>query len=870
MSVRLRPTLSLCVAALLVAAPARAQHFPSTDSLAALVRARVGDRGMGMTLGVIEADGTTRIVSAGSPGSGAKPLGPKSVFEMGSVTKAFTGTLLADAIERGLVKLDDPVAKHLPATVTVPARNGRQITLLDLATHRSSLTRMPTNMKPDGANPYPPYTIPEMYAFLSGHTLRRDIGSEYEYSNIAVALLGHVLERVNGKPYEELVQERILRPLGMTTTSTRFAGATKEWMTVGHRDRGIPAAYRGWETLPGMGALRSNAEDMLKFLAANARAATDTTPLGRAMRLAQAPRNTVGANAQIGLTWSILRYGDRKIIGHGGATEGFRTFAAFDPDAGIGVVILANYPAATADLAMHLLNPKVPLGGAAIAERAEVDLPVEVLRRYVGDYELRPTFSLNVTLQDGALWMQGTAQRRTRIFPESETGFFSRDVNAQVTFTRDAAGAATGLVLHQGGRDQPGRRRAAPGVPLATAAEIAAAVTGRRAGIPSQALGGERAVRVVAPRTHAMSQSSRYPVLVVLDTERPLHAAAPVAALLAGAQQGPEMLVVHVEGAPAASQRAAFARFLTEELRPWLAREYRTAPFAVLVGDAATLAAPGVASAFPARIAVGADHALTASFAGATQPAAAPGEPHAALEASLRWLYDGWALPNFAELAAQPAGAGLATIDAHFAKLSQRYGYPVVPQEDLVDRTAMALGSARRIDEAVRLLERNRGFHPGSGVVYNHLGDVYRLLCRMDDAKAHYARAHELAQAMSYSNVQNYAMELARITEEVATKRPCTPPGARAAVAVPEATLRSYVGEYELSPRLSIVVTFEDGKLHAQPTGEGKRATNPESATTFAVEGSPIRFTFTKDAAGAVTGMTVHQGSRDLPARRVK
>jgi CubicO group peptidase (beta-lactamase class C family) len=866
MLVHFRRSLSRCVVALLlVAAPASAQHFPSADSLTALVKARVGDRGVGMVLGVVEADGTTRIVSAGSAGIGAKPLGARSVFEMGSITKAFTGTLLADAVERGLVKLDDPVAKHLPATVKVPSRGGRQITLLDLATHRSSLTRMPTNMKPDGANPYPPYTIPEMYAFLSGHTLRRDIGSEYEYSNIAVALLGHVLERVNGKPYEELVQERILRPLGMSMTSTRVDGPMQEWMTIGHDGAGLVAPYRGWQELPGMGALRSNAEDMLKFLAANAK--PDDSPLGRAMRTAQQPRNESGPNAKIGLNWRILDFGDRKIVNHGGATQGFNTVAAFDPDARIGVVVLANYPASITDLALHLLNPKVPLSGAAVAERVEVDLPVDVLRRYVGDYELRPAFSLNVTLQDGALWMQGTGQRRMRLHPESETAFFSRDVNAQVYFARDAAGAVTGLVLHQGGREQPARRRAAPGVPLAAASELAAALPGRKASIPSRALGGERALRIVAPRGYELSQSSRYPVLYVLDTERPIHSAASVASLLAGSLQAPEMIVVHVSGAPAPSQRAAFARFLADELQPWVAREYRTAPFHVLVGDAATLAA---ARGFPARIAVGPDHALAATFRDARQPPAAPTEPHAALEASLRWLYDGWALPDFATLASQPGGAGLAAIDAHYAKLSRRFGYAVVPPEELVDRTAMSLGGARRFDEAIRLLEKNREYHPGSAVVYNHLGDAYRILCRLDDSKASYAKAHQLAQAMSYANIQNYAMELARITEEVETKKVCTPPGARSAVAVPEATLRAYVGEYQLSPRVSLVVTYEDGRLYAQPTGEGRRAVHAESDVTFAVEGSPIRFTFTKDAAGAVTGLTVHQGGRDRPGRKVR
>ena len=855
------------------AAPASlaAQHFPSNDSLTALLRARVGDKGIGMVLGVLEADGTTRIVSHGSAGLDAKhPLGVKSLFELGSITKVFTGILLADLVEQGKLSLDDPVAKHVPANVKVPARGGRQITLVDLATHRSSLTRMPTNMVADGANPYPNYTIADLYAFLGAHQLRRDIGAEYEYSNIAVALLGHVLERVSGKPYEELVQERILRPLGMSMTSTKVEGPRAEWMTVGHDERGLVAAYRGWAELPAMGALRSNAEDMLKFLAANIAAANgdSTTPTKRAMRRSHVVRNSINASADIGLNWNVMKFGDRRVIAHGGATQGFRAFAAFDPAAKVGVVLLANYPAAGTDLALHLLNPKVPLAGAAVAERTEVDVSPEILRSYVGDYEMRPDFSINVTLDNGALFAQATGQNRLPIFAESESRFFYKTVNAQLAFTRDAAGKVTGVVLHQNGRELPGRRRSAPGVPLASAAELAAALPGRKASVPSRRLGGDRAVRVVVPRGYEMSQSSRYPVLYVVDGERPLHAASSVAGTMAQAQNAPEMIVVHV-AAPAAAERAAFVRFLAEELKPWVEREYRTASLGVLAGTADLLDAT---RDFPAEIALGATGAR-ASFRNQSQPASAtaPAEPHAALGESLKWLFDGFAMPQMRAALEEPGGAGWAKVEAHYKRLSDRYGYTVVPPEAVVDQIAMSMGGARRFDDAIRLLEKNRELHPGSAVTWNHLGDAFRVVCRWPEAKQHYAKAHELAQAMSYANVSNYAMELSRITQEMESGKQCTAPGAtRPSVSVPASVLRTYAGEYALSPRVAIVVTFESDTLYAQPTGEQKRAMRGLSETRFFMDGSSVELSFVKDAAGAVTGMTVHQGARDMPARKVK
>jgi CubicO group peptidase (beta-lactamase class C family) len=864
MIARIRQTLLWCVAAMLTAAPVAAQHFPSNDSLTALIRARVENRGVGMVLGVIEADGTTRIVSYGSAGLDAMPLGPKSVFEIGSITKVFTGILLADLVDRGLVSLNDPVAKYLPAGTRVPSRNGREITLLDLATHRSSLTRMPTNIVPEGANSYPKYTIPELYAYLAEHQLRRDIGAEYEYSNIAVALLGHVIERVAGKPYEQLVQERILRPLRMNMTSTRVEGPIREWMTRGHDERGFVAPYRGWYDLPAMGAIRSNAEDLLRFIAANTGA--PQSRLERVMRSAHEVRNSVNATADIGLNWQIMKFGNKRIIQHGGATEGFRAFVGFDPDTRVGVVALANYPAAIANLVLHLINPNIPLSGAPVAERVEIDLAEGVLRQYVGDYELRPTSSINVTLENGALFAEATGQRKAPIFPESETKFFYRGVNRQLSFTRDQSGAVTGLILHQGGREQPARKRCAPGVPIASAEETAGALPGRKISIPSRLLGGERVLRILTPPGYELSQSSRYPVLYVLETERPLHHATTV--IRSMAQNAPEMIVVHVNGVPAAAERAPLAKFLSDELQPWVAREYRTAPFNVLVGDA-DLIAP--TTGFQAAVAMAPDLSAKVSFRGQQHAVAPSCDPHGTLGESLKWLFDGWALPNLSSLATQPGGAGWATIDAHFATLSEKFGFKAVPHEDVADDAAGALVRQRRFDDALRVLEKNRELHPGSAVVWNHLGDAYRALCRWPESKEHYTKAHELARAMSYSNLSNYAMELSRITQEIESGKPCTPPGTpRASVVVAAAILKSYVGEYAFSPSLSVVITLEADTLYAERTGQSKVPLRAASETKFFVESDNVEFTFTRNSSGAVTGMILHQGGRDAPGRKLR
>jgi CubicO group peptidase (beta-lactamase class C family) len=176
-----------------------------------------GEALVGCVVGVI--DGDAREVHAYGEvhrGEGDQPSGA-TIYEIGSITKVFTGTLLADMHERGHVKIDSPLAELLPGGVTAPVADEKPITLAHLATHTSGLPRLPSNMDPTHHNPYADFTVEKMYAFLGGHELRRPPG-KYEYSNYGMGLLGQVLAERAGKTYEQLVIERICEPLGMSDT----------------------------------------------------------------------------------------------------------------------------------------------------------------------------------------------------------------------------------------------------------------------------------------------------------------------------------------------------------------------------------------------------------------------------------------------------------------------------------------------------------------------------------------------------------------------------------------------------------------------------------------------------------------------------
>ena len=221
---------------------------------------------VGLVAGVIEPTGR-RVVAYGNLAKGdSRPLNGDTIFEIGSITKVFTSLLLADAIERHEVVLTDPIARLLPPQVKVPERGGRLITLQDLSTHTSGLPRLPTNMNPkDPSNPYADYSVDQLYQFLSSVQLTRDIGAQYEYSNLGGGLLGHVLARRAGMDYEALVQSRITGPLGMTSTSITLSPEMKARLAPGHTQLLQPAPNWDLATLAGAGALRSTANDLLKI-----------------------------------------------------------------------------------------------------------------------------------------------------------------------------------------------------------------------------------------------------------------------------------------------------------------------------------------------------------------------------------------------------------------------------------------------------------------------------------------------------------------------------------------------------------------------------------------------------------------------------
>lgn len=431
----------------------------SDEAIGAILVERIeaDRRSVGMVAAVITAQGERHVVGRGRLDE-SDPRVPDidTVFEIGSITKVFTALLLADMALHGDVGWDEPVARLLPPTVHVPRFGETPITLLDLATHTSGLPRMPSNFHPaDPSDPYADYTLAQLYEFLDHATLTRTPGTAYEYSNLGYGLLGHALSLRTGSGFEELVSARICRPLGLDSTAITLDAAMRSRRAVGHDAALVAVEPWSMPTLPGAGALRSTARDLLAFLsAASGRTATPLAPAFDALLGTRRRGDTPATETAAG--WMVSHRSGGEVVWKNGGTGGFSSYAGWAPGSGRCALVLGNaqVPPGLDDIGLHLIDPVSPL--ASLPRQAPID-PAR-LDAYVGLYSVAPVFMLDVARLGDRLFVQATGQRPLEVFYAGDGRFFFKQVNARLDFAFDSSGRAVSLVLDQNGRDLRGLR----------------------------------------------------------------------------------------------------------------------------------------------------------------------------------------------------------------------------------------------------------------------------------------------------------------------------------------------------------------------------------------------------------------------------
>ena len=396
-----------------------------------------------------------RVVFACKKEAGPVTFDRDSLFELGSVSKVFTGLLLADMVRRGEVALSDPISKHAPKDAKLPTYNGREITLGDLVTHRSALPLLPPGFVPaDMSNPYAALDTKALYEALARTSLDRDIGTRQEYSNFGLMLLSDLLGRAAGKRYDELVAERIFKPLAMTSTAVKLSPEQAKRMVQGHGNEYRRVAPWDFDpALSGVGGIRSSLLDMMRFV----EAASGRRPLGLRETFATSFTpliNEPGGTSTL-FAWGMRKRDVGRLLFHNGQTGGMRATLVVNPDNGTGAVVFTDSTANLDDLAFHLVDASLPIR----VKRETVALDAAKLSEYVGVYELNPGFDLRIYRDGDALMAQATGQGTVQIFPEALDRFFFKIVDAQLSFRRGQDGKVVSVILHQGGRDIPGPRK---------------------------------------------------------------------------------------------------------------------------------------------------------------------------------------------------------------------------------------------------------------------------------------------------------------------------------------------------------------------------------------------------------------------------
>ncbi len=355
------------------------------------IKALGGDQsGVGIVVGVISPDGR-KIISAGRLSSN-DPRAPDgdTVFEIGSITKAFTALLLADMAVKNDLALNDPVAKYLPAEFKVPIRNGKTISLLDLATHTSGLPFMPNESTTFSDSGAANYSVTDLRHFIANCELRSDIGEKWEYSNVGYWLLGEGLAGRAGVDYETLLQQRVIAPLGLMNTAFALSPKMKTNFPPGHNAVLQPSPPMStltiYSIMPAAGGLYSTVNDLLKLLAV----AMDYehSSLSAATHLTQTTNRPISSNgSEQGLGWTIIHEKNAELIVHDGGTLGYASSIAWDTAKRVGVVVLSNQVTNVGDIARHLLRPSFPLEKPTATKRTEITLDRATLDAYVGDYK---------------------------------------------------------------------------------------------------------------------------------------------------------------------------------------------------------------------------------------------------------------------------------------------------------------------------------------------------------------------------------------------------------------------------------------------------------------------------------------------------
>lgn len=339
-----------------------------TKAASPLIENKIVD---GLSIGYIEGD-HYGIVHLGSSNNTGKKADNLTLYEIGSVSKVFTSLLLADAVVRKEIELNAPADVANAAGIRLPSRDGRSITWLDLSTHRSGLPKLPGNLEVTTlTNPYRLYDSKKAAAALKSYELTRRPGEAWEYSNFGVSVLGYLVAENAGQSYQQLLRDRIAKPLGMADCTVSLTSDQKKRFAWPHDKVGSTTLAWTFADLPGAGEVHATMRDMMRF--AKAQLTPPPGVLGEAIELAWQQHQAADASGPaMGLGWII--FGDGVTRWHNGQTGGSHSAIFINRGLKSAVIVLCNTGTDAVDqLAVQLMQ--LTVGQVTGAEPSEQGAP---------------------------------------------------------------------------------------------------------------------------------------------------------------------------------------------------------------------------------------------------------------------------------------------------------------------------------------------------------------------------------------------------------------------------------------------------------------------------------------------------------------
>ena len=397
---------------------------------------------------------------------GGAPVGAETLFQAGSISKPVAAMAALHLAEQGKLSLDSDVNQALTSWKIPPsaAAPGAVVTLRELLNHTAALT----------VHGFPGYSagapIPTLVQILNGEKpantdpirLEAAPGSHWKYSGGGYAVMQQLLADVSHQPFPKLLHDTVLAPIGMTrsTYEQPLPVELRSGAATPYKADGAPVEG-GFHTYPEMAAagLWTTPTDLARFAIEIQRSLRGDADCVLSAEMTK--QMLVAGQGNHGLGLAIGGSSENPFFAHGGINEGFEGVLVAYQRSGDGAVVMTNAKGG------QLLANEVMRSIASVygwpdfhpIVRATVKVDPAILSTYTGIYELTPTSSITITLENGQLMEQTTYQRKFPLFAKSQSKFFLKDVDAEIEFFGEANGQISHLLLHQNGHDTRGERK---------------------------------------------------------------------------------------------------------------------------------------------------------------------------------------------------------------------------------------------------------------------------------------------------------------------------------------------------------------------------------------------------------------------------